>query len=411
MARAVAGVLVVLVVHGIWAYGVLSLWAEDSDGPATAQPRAGRPSRAPRAHPFAGGLDGLADAVAELAGLAADLARKAIEDELTLWLPSTAGGPLASPALIREPGTEPVRPPGRPARPALAAWRLPALTFEPDTALDLLAVLGGPGARSSRAVTGGSVLYLAAVARLAGALPALVTSAGGPEAGYEARWRPVLSGADAQRARDLAAAMPPLCRASDPDGTPSARVLTDALEVLADVAARARLARDHGFGLVAAGPGRRPARIPVAERWAAALTGADAQVPVATAEDEAEAAELAAGLEAWRASAQVPVGPVRTCFRLIEPPAEVQEEFSEGGQGGQEPPPGWPGEASTGGQGGQEEPPGWPGEASAGGQGVQEPPPGAPVPPPGAPVPPPGAPVPPPGAPVPPPGAPVPPRA
>src|SRR5215472_2413068 len=186
MARAVAGVLVVLVVHGIWAYGALSLWAEDSDGPATAEPRAGRPSRAPRAHPFAGGLDGLADAVAELAGLAADLARKAIEDELTLWLPSTADGPLPSPALIREPGTEPVRPPGRPARPALAAWRVPALTFEPDTAVDLLAVLGEPGARSSRAVTGGSVLYLAAVARLAGdlaargrALPALVTSADG----------------------------------------------------------------------------------------------------------------------------------------------------------------------------------------------------------------------------------------
>src|SRR5215469_11814041 len=301
---------------------------------------------------------GPADAVAELAGLAADLARKAIEDELTLWLPGTADGPLASPALIRPPGTGPARPPGRPARPALAAWRLPALTFAPDTALDLLAVLDEPGARSSQAVTGGSVLYLGAVARLAGdlaargrVLPALVTSAGGREAGYEARWRPVLSGADAQRARDLAAAMPPLCRATDPDGAPSARVLTDALEVLADVAARARLARDHGFGLVAAGRGRRPARIPVAERWAAALTGADAQVPVATAEDEAEAAELAAGLEAWRASAQVPVGPVRTCFRLIEPAAEVQAELSE------ERPPGWPEEAGAGGQGGQELPP------------------------------------------------------
>ena len=350
-----------LVVHGIWAYGALSLWAEDSAGPATAQPRPGRPSRAPRAHPFACGLDDLADAVAELAGLAADLARKAIEDELTLWLPGTADGPLASPALIREPGTGPARPPGRPPRPVLGAWRVPALTFEPDTALDLLAVLGEPGARSSRAVTGGSVLYLAAVARLAGdlaargrALPALVTSADGREAGYEARWRPVLSGADAQRARDLAAAMPPLCRATDPDGAPSARVLTDALEVLADVAARARLARDHGFELVAARGGRRPARIPVAERWAAALTGADAQVPVATAEDEAEAAELAAGLETWRAAAQVPAGPVRTCFRLIEPPAEVQAELGEelgpGGQGGQEEPPGGPVQARTGGE-------------------------------------------------------------
>ncbi len=98
-----------LVIHGIWAYGALSLWAEDSDGPARAQPRPGRPSRAPRAHPFAGGLDALADAIAELAGPAADLARKAVEDELTLRLPPAPDGPLASPALIREPGTEPAK--------------------------------------------------------------------------------------------------------------------------------------------------------------------------------------------------------------------------------------------------------------------------------------------------------------
>ena len=38
-----------------------------------------------------------------------------------------------------------------------------------------------------------------------------------------------------------------------------------------------------------------------------------------TAEDEAEAAALAADLAAWRSAAQVPAGPVRTCFRLIEP--------------------------------------------------------------------------------------------
>ena len=58
-------------------------------------------------------VDALADVLAELAGLAADLARKAIEDELTLRLPAAADGPLASPALIREPG--PARAAGRAA--------------------------------------------------------------------------------------------------------------------------------------------------------------------------------------------------------------------------------------------------------------------------------------------------------
>jgi len=309
-----------MVIHGIWAYGALSLWAEDSGGPATARPRPGRPSRAPRPHPFAGGLDVLTDVVGELAGQAADLARKAVEDELTLRLPAVADGPLCSPALIREPGAEPSRPA---ARAVLASWRVPALTFEPASALELLEAFGETGSGSSRAVLGGSVFYLAALARQAADLAArgrILPGLAADETGcYAARWRPVLTGADAQRARDLAAAMPPVCRAIDGGGEPSAQVLTDMLGALADAAARARLAADPGFGLVPPRRGRRPARIPVAERWAAALTGADAQVSAATSQDEAQAAELAAALEQWRATAQAPAGPVRTCFRLVEP--------------------------------------------------------------------------------------------
>src|SRR5580658_10706743 len=121
-----------LVIHGTWAYGVLSLWAEDSGRPASAgtqsshppeprhPPRPNRTSRAPRPHPFAADPDVLADAIAELAGPSADLARKAIEDELTLRLPSATDGPLASPELGRAPDASPAR---QAARPVLAAWR------------------------------------------------------------------------------------------------------------------------------------------------------------------------------------------------------------------------------------------------------------------------------------------------
>jgi SNF2 family DNA or RNA helicase len=115
--------------------------------------------------------------------------------------------------------------------------------------------------------------------------------------------------------------MPPLCRA-DAGSEPSAVLVTDALDALADASARDRLGRDPEFRLLPARAGRRPSRIPVAERWAAALTGTDAQVPVTTPQDEAEAAELAAALDDWRAAAQAPAGPVRTCFRLVEPGAE-----------------------------------------------------------------------------------------
>src|SRR6266542_2672291 len=87
--------------------GALFLWAEDADGPATAPSRPGRPSRAPRAHPFAATADAVAEAVAEHAGPAADLVVKAVDDELTLWLAATADGPLASPDLIRAPENQP----------------------------------------------------------------------------------------------------------------------------------------------------------------------------------------------------------------------------------------------------------------------------------------------------------------
>jgi SNF2 family DNA or RNA helicase len=319
-----------LVIHGTWAYGVLSLWAEDSGRPASAglQPR--RTSRAPRPHPFAADPDVLADAIAELAGPSADLARKAIEDELTLRLPSAPDGPLASPELGRAAdgaGAVAAAAGRQAARAALAAWRVPALTFDPPVAADLLAALGDPGAGSVSAVAGGSVLYLAALARLADDLAGrgrvLPTMAASDDGRYAARWRAVLSGPDAQRARELAAAMPPLCRA-DAGSEPSAVLVTDAIDALADASARARLGGDPEFRLLPARAGRRPSRIPVAERWAAALTGTDAQVLVTTPQDEAEAAELAAALDDWRAAAQVPAGPVRTCFRLVEPGPEPE---------------------------------------------------------------------------------------
>jgi non-specific serine/threonine protein kinase len=268
-----------LAIHGVWAYGALFLWAEDADGPATAPSRPGRPSRAPRTHPFAATAEAVAEAVAELAGPVADLVLKAVDDELTLWLAATADGPLASPDLIRAPENQP---PAGTRRTNLRAWRVPALTFEPAAALDLLGVLGESRRRGSQAVQGGSVHYLAAVARLAGdlaargrVLPALTAggsepvgtrgssisagriSAGGISAGgagsdgdggagvagegegsYVAGWRPVLSGADAQRARELAVAMPPLCRATTATGEPSARVLMAILDALTDAAAR-----------------------------------------------------------------------------------------------------------------------------------------------------------------------------
>jgi SNF2 family DNA or RNA helicase len=302
-----------LVIHGVWAYGALQVWAEDSALPAHAPPRQGRPSRAPRPHPFAVPAGELADALA--AAGAGDLARKAVDDELTMRLPSAADGPQASPELVRPPAEAlPDAPAGR--RITLAPWRIPALVFEPPAAMALLPRLAdlGPGDLT----VGGSVGYLAAVARFADdlvtrgrVLPTLIKE----DDGYVARWRPVLSAADAQRARELAAAMPAACRAAE-DAEPGP-LLAGMLDDLADAMARTRLPG----ALLPARRGRRPARIPVIERTVESLTASEPLVEVESAADEAEARELTSAFSEWLASAARPAGPVRTCFRLIEPPA------------------------------------------------------------------------------------------
>ncbi len=299
-----------LVVHGIWARGSMRLWAEDTMPARTYAPQVPQASRGPRRHPFAVPAAELADALAGLPEPLPDLARKAVDDDLTLLLPTTGDEPLASPETGRQP-------PG--GKCALAAWQVPVLVFEPAAAVESLAALDRGREWQADLVPGATLAYLAVAARFAAdlaargrVLPALVAE----EGGYAARWRPVLAAADAQRARELAAAMPPLCRAAV-DEADAGVLLADALDALADCAARTRLQAP----LLPARRGRPPARVGLPERTVAALTTPGAHVPVETPEDEAEAAWLTGALAQWRASAQLPVGPVRTCFRLAEPVA------------------------------------------------------------------------------------------
>ncbi|WP_239103397.1 DEAD/DEAH box helicase [Microbispora corallina] len=208
----------------------------------------------------------------------------------------------------------------------------PAAAYEPDESS------GGS------AVPAASLRYLAVVAtdvrdlvRRGRVLPQLV-----PEAGrHAARWQPVLTGADAARFRDLAQAMPPVCRAVTAahtaahtathtgDGTStahtrgagerrSADVLTDAMASLADAVVREALP-ERLLG------GHRPGtRSPLADRWMVALTGEDAVIPGVT---PGQAEELAAPLREWLAQAHRSEGPFRVSFRLTEPEPEEPDEL------------------------------------------------------------------------------------
>jgi SNF2 family DNA or RNA helicase len=280
-----------LVAHATWHGGALCLWAEDPGLPPTTRIRA-----TPKPHPFA---------TSDFTGTSySPRTSGAARVELTMLLPGAADGPFASPELAREPS---------PRRPRPHSWRVPALALDPFTGMALLRATEG----ADDVVRGSDLRFFALVAdealHLAGrgrVLPALLREDGD----LTARWRPVITGADAERFRELARAMPPACRAAD-DDRPASQVLLDALTGLTDAAVRGIVPHP----LLAARTGRIPDRLPLAERWAAALTGPD---PAVTREPGDDPGELTAELDAWAAAARRPSGPLRVCFRLTEPPQD-----------------------------------------------------------------------------------------
>ncbi|WP_433373216.1 DEAD/DEAH box helicase [Actinoplanes sp. CA-142083] len=223
-------------------------------------------------------------------------------ETVTLRLPGTARGPAPSP----ETGAEPVKRLSLRSYP-ISAWVTPSA--------EALAALGDPP-DSDDWLPAASLRYLQLLAGFAcdlahrgRMLPQLVLEAGVPTA----RWRPVITGADAATYRDFAAAMPPVVRAGD---TGVGRTLRDALDALVDAAARSVLPERllHGHR---AGP-----KAPLPDRWIAALTADDPTLPGSRPE---EVRELGAALGDWMRAANEANGPVRVSFRLTEPEPESDE--------------------------------------------------------------------------------------
>jgi SNF2 family DNA or RNA helicase len=289
----------VLVVQGGWVPGTdrpgrLALWAECLSGDEAVPSRARR-----RPHPFAEP----ADALAEILGEVVD---EAVAETLTLLLPGTSRGPVPSP----ETGIEA---PARGVR--LGEWTVPALLIGGDAALAVLAGLADP-APDGPWQPAASLRYLSVLAthaydlaRRGRMLPQLAMEGAVPAA----RWRPVLTGADAAAYRDFAAALPPVVRAT---GGEVGRTLRDALDALVDSAARAllpeRILQGHHTG----------PRGPLPDRWIAALTSPDPSLPDARPD---EVRDLGAALGNWMRAANDANGPIRVSFRLSEPATDDDE--------------------------------------------------------------------------------------
>ncbi|WP_440101116.1 SNF2-related protein [Streptosporangium sp. H16] len=239
-----------------------------------------------------------------------------VEGELVVLLPGSTSGPLPSP----ESGLA-----SRARNPRISAWRVPALLFRPAGALGLLGSLPdlGPVPAGLTAGSAGgaedlawepalSLRYLAVVAEHARGLVRRGRIL--PQLAFEgdvhaARWRPVLTGADLAALPGLAGAMPPVCRAAVRE-RPAGEVLGEVLEALVDGAARLSL---PGRLILGNRPGPKTA---LPDRWLYALTGEDASLPGARQD---EVTELGEALTGWLTSAHELDGPVRVCFRLIEP--------------------------------------------------------------------------------------------
>ncbi len=283
-----------LVVHGCWLPGAeyggtaeagrLGIWGEDSSGPA-APPR--RPGRRPRVqvHPFAA-------AHQDLVAVLGSAALKATASGVTLTLPTRGPGPIASPELVRD------RLDGAAGAVSFAQWQVPVLELDADLALLALSEPVAEGVVRSTSLT-----HLADLSGFATDLVARGRLLPGVADGPRARWRPVLTAADAAWARTLAVAAPPGLFAAGVEVGPD--LWAEGLDLLVDAAARARLTRTR---LTIGRSGDATTRA-----WLSALTGPDR----AFAAEPAGVIALSEALARWQYDAVA--GPVRACFRLVEP--------------------------------------------------------------------------------------------
>lgn len=289
--------------HATWRapQGWLSLWAE-SDAPGQPNLRANqRKFPGVPAHPFAAAGHSLGIMAGELGGgLQADLGHDA---PIALRLPSSKSEPQASSPLL---GREVITPD------RLQAWCVPAFTLDASGAFDLLRALPSqppPGLAFGHDLrywmqTYALVVEIIAAQRFA---PTLIEVGGE----HQARWEATLSDADDERLHQLAAAMPPLCRAQlvQGDETPGAlALLRNFIHGLVDAFVRGAIGHTGEAGK----------RATAAERWLYALGSRD---PIVTLKGKADLT-FAADLHAWLGNLHATRNAAfRTCFRLEQPDA------------------------------------------------------------------------------------------
>ncbi|MCL4422053.1 MAG: DEAD/DEAH box helicase [Actinobacteria bacterium] len=335
-----------LVVHALWSSKrSLGLWAETTEDPLTASGDAkvakrgattpslsgSRPrgdcgeSAQPQPHPFAAPAADLLYAIGKVS------TGEASKDNWVFALPSLPSSPVPSPVAMRFRHRSRSR-----ARLRLVPWTVPVVVPKARDAARLIQHISST--RLEGVLTGPSVQCLAAAGCLAvdlvargRVLPALVEEDGGV---FLARWLAVPGPQEHRQIRELAQALPPMCRSElDPSddgpfkGQDPGVVVQGFVCAVADSLVRSAVA---GHEPLPPRAGLASRRIPVPEAFLLALVEPEASKAVVQAKDGLQARELkelSDALLAWHRSGQPQVGAARTCFRLIPPSQEEESSF------------------------------------------------------------------------------------
>ncbi len=294
--------------HGgsLWFWGIAR-----SDAPAPSRRRASDASQIPRLPEAASGAD-LTKAIAacpEMPGIPAGRSSAVVRRDLAVWLPTVAGAPLLA------------APPQPSGEAALAPYRIAAVCADGAALVACLSAALAEGEQTSEYRCGATLAFWASATRLAASLVArrlVVPSAELGEAGLAARWRPVIAGDDADVLIELAECMPAACRAlGDIDAACPARrpaaVLTEFVAALTDLLVRLPNLEPAS---------RRRVRLPIADRWLAALRTPD----VACDATATEAGEFVSTVREWqRPMATTSGAPFRLTFRLEDPVGDGED--------------------------------------------------------------------------------------
>jgi hypothetical protein len=194
-------------------------------------------------------------------------------------------------------------------------FEVTALRLSPSAGLDValaLRLTASPDLHAGASVLSFSVLAALALEIVAAGrvLPNLRI---GPD-GYEARWEPLMNGADDERVQTVTRSLPPVCRCLSSEGVPSEGIVGHALGAFVDAVCRDALtaSRSSLIRMPRVGTDHTPLAL---ETWLTALASPSPHVVV----DAGELAKLERLMLEWRTDAASRGGSWRLCLRLREP--------------------------------------------------------------------------------------------